>query len=69
MANQFGYACPKCGSANSIDIEANVWVRLTNNGTDADSSRDGSHTWDDISPATCECGWEGVVRDLDGGEG
>ena len=56
--------CPRCHQADEIDVWAMVWVRLTPVGTDADLSRVGDHEWDKRSPATCACGWEGLVRDL-----
>ena len=66
MSNQFQMRCPKCKSADQIDIEAIVWVRLTEDGTDADASNDGGHTWDDGSAATCAaCGCSGTVFDFD----
>jgi hypothetical protein len=65
MANQFGYECPECGEDDTIDITAKVDVRLTEDGTDADESRDGSHEWDEDSPASCGCGWQGKVADLE----
>lgn len=65
MSNQFDYECPSCGSDDEIDIVAKVAVRLVHDGTDADMSRDGSHEWDDESPASCGCGWEGKVIELD----
>jgi hypothetical protein len=66
MANSFNYACPSCKGTDSIDIAAQVFVRLVPDGTDCDLSRDGDHTWEDDSPATCGCGWVGTVKDLDG---
>lgn len=64
MANQFDYECPKCGDCDSLDIEATVFVRLTEDGTDLDLSRNGDHEWSDDSFATCGCGWDGKVSDL-----
>ena len=62
--NQFDIKCPLCGSDESIDIAATVWVRLVPDGTDVYEARDGDQTWDDDSPATCGCGWDGIVGDL-----
>jgi hypothetical protein len=63
--NQFGYSCPACGDSACIDIAAVVWVRLTEDGSDADISEDGSHEWDGTTAAKCcECGWTGTVAEL-----
>ena len=43
MTNEFNMRCPNCGSVDQIDIEAIVWVRLTDDGTDPDAARDGHH--------------------------
>lgn len=63
MSNQFNMQCPSCASAEHLDVVAQVWVRLTADGTDADESRDGSHEWDDDSACSCACGWHGKVGD------
>jgi hypothetical protein len=60
--NQFGMFCPECGASDRLDVAATVNVRLTTNGTDTDESADGSHTWGEDSPCTCDqCGHEGIV--------
>ena len=56
--------CPECG-AEYLDVQARVWVRLVDDGTDADASRDGNHEWDDDSACACDCGWRGTVRDAE----
>lgn len=64
--NDFSMKCPSCGSDDALDVCAKVWVRLCDDGTDADASHDGSHEWDDDSPCMCnECGWEGTVKDAE----
>ena len=62
--NQFGYACPKCGEGDSLDVEATVFVRLTADGTDTLDTRNGDHEWDDGSFVSCGCDWTGKVGDL-----
>jgi hypothetical protein len=65
MSNFFDMRCPKCGDEDHIDIAAEVWVRLTDDGDDADASRCGDHTWTHESAATCEaCGHHGTVADF-----
>jgi hypothetical protein len=60
--NSHELECPKCKGTDQLDISATVWVRLTRDGTDADQSHDGSHTWGDDSPCYCgACGWTGTV--------
>ena len=39
MSNFLDLRCPHCGDTNRIDIEVTVWVRVTENGTDADLMR------------------------------
>jgi hypothetical protein len=65
MTNAFDLSCPQCGSADSLDIQASVWVRLTGNGTDADLSHDGCHHWESTSFfQCCDCATSGRVSDL-----
>lgn len=40
MTNAFNLSCPDCGEAGHIDIQALIWVRLTQDGTDADPAHD-----------------------------
>ena len=63
--NSFNMLCPKCGSADQIDIAATVWVRLTADGTDTDEAADGGHFWDDDSRARCiACDHQGTVKEF-----
>ena len=55
MSNAFNFTCPGCGNADQIDIQALVWVRVTEDGTDADHTHDGSHLWDTSSFYFCAC--------------
>ena len=62
MTNFLDMRCPQCGDETAIDIEATVWVRVCSDGTDADASRDGTHTFEADSPALCgHCGFHGTV--------
>lgn len=57
--------CPKCGEDVSIDVSAQVWVRLTPEGTDRDEPTDTSEEWDNNSPCKCAaCGHAGTVGDF-----
>ena len=57
--------CPKCGRDDQLDVAATLWVRLTEDGSDADESRDGSHEWDDNSAMICAaCNHSGTVADF-----
>lgn len=59
----WGMKCPSCGESERIDIAATVWVRLTDDGTDADASHSGDHEWGDDSPARCnDCDHVGTVK-------
>lgn len=64
MSNLFNLSCPKCRSGAHLDILASVWVRLTDDGTDADEAEDGSHFWDAGNLFSCDCGATGRVSDL-----
>ena len=66
MTNAFEYRCPNCRNTGQIDICASIWVRLTRDGTDADASGDGNHTWEADSPAVCRgCGFQGKAAAFD----
>jgi len=63
MTNFLDMRCPQCGDETKIDIAATVWVRVCRDGTDADASRDGDHTYEPGSPAHCgHCGFHGTVE-------
>ncbi|MCW6512517.1 hypothetical protein [Lichenifustis flavocetrariae] len=50
-------SCMKCGDTDEIDIEATVWIRVTEDGTDADAGSDGHHEYTPRSMASCgSCG-------------
>ena len=38
MSNFLDLRCPHCGNTDRLDIAATVWLRVTENGTDADLS-------------------------------
>jgi hypothetical protein len=63
MSNLFDMRCPKCGDEDHIDIAAEVWVRLTSDGTDADASAwCGDHLYTPESVAMCgACNHQGTV--------
>src|SRR5271156_6824036 len=66
MSNFLEMRCPKCSDENSLDIAATVWIRVCEDGTDADASRDGSHDYEPHSPALCgACGHCGTVRQFE----
>lgn len=63
-----GTVCPSCGRIDQIDVAATVWVRITDNGTDADASSDGHHEYDGASAASCGgCRWTGTLRETQPG--
>jgi hypothetical protein len=69
MSNFLDMRCPKCGGEDRIDIEAKVWVRVTDNGTDADASECGDHNYTPESAALCGvCGHWSTVREFEGGD-
>ena len=69
MSNSFEKKCPKCGNEDRIDIHAAMWVRLTSDGTDADTSACGEHVWCGDSMAACRaCDYNGTVKDFEKAE-
>jgi ribosomal protein S27E len=57
MSNFLDLRCPGCGCQARIDVLAEVWVRVTPDGTDADASENGDITYTPRSTATCTaCG-------------
>jgi hypothetical protein len=53
MSNFLDLRCPRCRDQNRIDILASIWVRLMEDGTDADASDDGDHEWSSQSAVVC----------------
>lgn len=67
MANQWGYVCPSCGDSEFIDVVAQVWVRLVEDGTDDSLPMEQAVEWDGNATAKCSaggCDWGGKVDDL-----
>jgi hypothetical protein len=70
MSNFLDLRCPHCGETNPIDIQATVWLRVTENGTDADAdlSGNGDHEFTRESWTVCgECGEGGKLRHFETG--
>lgn len=65
FGNGFGFRCPNCGDTAHIDIQALIWVRLTEHGTDPDEAHDTDHNWEGSSFYLCtRCASSGRVCDL-----
>ena len=65
MTSLIRLSCPQCGNDDKLDINANIWVRLTDDGTDADLAASHAHEWDDASHIRCvSCGHSGKVGDF-----
>jgi hypothetical protein len=65
MTNFLDMRCPKCGAEHGIDIQATVWIRVGEEGTDADASECGDQEYTPDSRALCTaCGHCGCVRDF-----
>jgi hypothetical protein len=57
MSNFLDLRCPECGDQHRIDILAELWVRVTDDGTDADASGYGDHYYTPESATLCaRCG-------------
>jgi hypothetical protein len=66
MTNFLDMRCPNCGNEDRLDIQATVWIRVCEDGTDADTSRDGSQYYEPRSPAQCgACDHFGTVRQFE----
>jgi hypothetical protein len=65
MSNFLDLRCPHCGNTDRIDICAEVWIRVTRDGTDADASREGDHHFTPDSIAQCGCGHFAKLRDFE----
>ena len=65
MIDYFHLRCPVCGKSGEIDVNASIWARVTEDSTDAYLSHDGTHEWDDNSPARCaNCTHSGKVGEF-----
>ncbi len=63
VKESWGRACPSCGSDESIDVVAQICVRLLpDNESDTNPARDQSWDWDNQSMASCECGYSGTLH-------
>ena len=66
MTNFLDMRCPKCGDEDRLDIQATIWIRVYEDGTDADAAGDGNHDYEPSSPALCgACGYWGTVRQFE----
>ncbi len=64
VKNSWEMCCPKCGSDESVNVEVNKWILLTEDGTE-DSSLDLGNEWYEDSAARCSaCDFEGIVKDF-----
>lgn len=63
MSNFLDMCCPSCGDDQQIDIQASVWIRVSQDGTDADAANCGDHEFTPESTACCKgCGhWATVA--------
>lgn len=65
VKESWGYACPSCGSDESIDVDALISVRLLpNNESDLAPARDQSWDWDSSKYASCVCGFGAPLGDF-----
>ena len=57
MSNFLDLRCPKCGDQNRIDILAELWVHVAEDGTDARVSGHGGYEYTPKSLTSCRaCG-------------
>jgi len=64
-----GLRCPNCGNEDELLVRAEMWVSLTDDGTDpfANSTKHrGGVEYDENSDAACpECDYEGALKDFE----
>jgi len=66
VREEWSMCCPSCKRDEKIEICANVYVRLTPDGTDIFDVHNGDHEWDNDNTAYCAgCGFAGTVRDFE----
>jgi hypothetical protein len=61
----WGMRCPVCEDDSCIDVTARIDVRLVHEGTEVGEARNNDHEWDKDSPASCDCGFSGTVKDFE----
>lgn len=62
VREEWGLACPSCGSDEGIKLEVSVMAHLSEDGTEPD----GDHEWDDNSFCFCRmCQFDGKVSEFD----
>ena len=68
MTNWLNARCPKCGNTDQLDVAATVWLRLTDDGTDADASENGgNHEYGEKNlTSCCACGHSGRLSSFGG---
>ena len=65
VRDEWAMACPKCGKDDELDVLASLYVRLTPDGSDANTSHDGEHAWSSLSATKCcACGHTGIAREF-----
>ncbi len=66
MSNFLDIRCPECGDQDRLDILAEVWLRVTEDGTDADASSDGHHDYTPKNLTHCNaCGHTARLSEFD----
>jgi hypothetical protein len=66
MTNFLGIRCPRCGDEDRIDIESTIWLRVCEDGTDADASFNGDHEYTPRSLTHCAaCGHTARLSEFD----
>lgn len=62
VRDEWGLACPGCGSDEHLQVELSIMAKLTPDYTDTVSD---DHIWDQTSYMRCEnCGHDGHVSDF-----
>lgn len=64
--NFLGLRCPKCGNEASINILAELWVRVTADGTDPEASGENGYEYSSDSIATCTaCAYVAIAEEFE----
>lgn len=66
IAENWDMNCPKCGRDDGLAVCADIWVRLTPEGTTQPQAVDADPQWNEHHGCICvHCGHAGVVSDFE----
>lgn len=67
MPNFLNLVCPRCGADDRVEIASQLWLRVTETGTEPDLT--GWYDYAPNSPAICtNCSYVGTLRQFEDAE-